>query len=237
MAKTKKKTRAKGKQSDSDVWGKAVSQTLAAVLIFGSICIFLGGLGFGGRLPELLFEGLSQVLGRTSAFLIPFIIGYLAWVKFSVDNKQLPRVKILSGSILILSISIMLDVVGTETAVEFQGGHIGDLVGNFLGHLLSRPLSFVLMLFSSLLSLSFLINVEPKTLIVKLIDFVRAKPLIKTKPSSETTSIRLNNSTSKFKINQSIPAVSQKKEPIKTTNLTTPSSTKSKAKRGSNDQS
>ncbi len=135
MAK-KKKAPARARRSRKEVVDESPKsnyfwrQVYAFILIVLSLFLLLGGFGWGGALPVKLFDIASWLVGLV-AFIVPFVLLYLAINKLKHEEKIIPFVKLLSTLLFVACLAGMMHVfVNPEEASKAAGdGTYGGEVG------------------------------------------------------------------------------------------------------------
>ena len=133
MAKKKKPTKRRSRKEVIDDSPKTTSyfwrQVFAFVLIVLSLFLFLGSFGWGGALPVKLFDLASWAVGLI-AFILPFVLLYLAVHKLKHEEHIIPFVKLLSSFLFVLCLAGMMHVFtpeGQESKAASDGTYGGEL--------------------------------------------------------------------------------------------------------------
>jgi S-DNA-T family DNA segregation ATPase FtsK/SpoIIIE len=179
MAKKKKTTKAKTRKRTKkveDASPKTVSyfwrQVFAFALIIFAIFIFLGGFGMGGKLPMGLFNLTAWLFGF-AAFLVPFVLIFLAIHKLRHEEFMIPISKILSSLLFLVALSGALHVVierdeaAAVAASGTYGGQIGNLVSGVSLSILNEATSFIILLFLAWVGFMLMFGLSPKVLFQK----------------------------------------------------------------------
>ncbi len=163
MAKKKHKSKTKKipvKASPSErsvVWpyvGMVFMVLLAAI-------IGLGSFNTGGKMPIMIFDGFSWLIG-IAAFILPVALVFLVFVKFRNEEHLIPKGRLLALVGFFVSLSAFAHVafvklpdstsVMISEATGGKGGHLGSLIGGVVLDALDKiPAVILLMLISLVL--------------------------------------------------------------------------------------
>jgi S-DNA-T family DNA segregation ATPase FtsK/SpoIIIE len=213
MAKKKKTTRAKRRKSSEkvqDTSPKTVSyfwrQAFAFALIIFAIFIFLGGFGMGGKLPSWLFDATAWLFGF-AAFIVPFILIFLAVHKLRHEEFMIPIGKLLASLLFLVSFSGALHVfIDRNDAAEVAaagtyGGQVGNLVSNIMLSFLNDITAFIVLLFLSWIAIMLMFGLSPKVLFQKFKNlFIRESD-----EQSEPKDVESKDDSKKFQLHESVP--------------------------------
>ncbi len=184
MAKKKKSTKKKKVQSESPelktgsfFW----RQVSAFVLIVIALFILIGGFGLGGVFPVQLFKLSAWFVGY-AAFLVPFVLIFLAVHKFKHEEYQIPFSKLISSLIFLAMLAGMLHVVlDSSNAADFAksgqyGGQIGNGLRSFSLMFLSQTTAFISFFVLGWIAFMFMFGVSPKSMAKKFMRLFEREP-------------------------------------------------------------
>ena len=214
MAKKKKTTRTKARKRTEkvqDTSPKTVNyfwrQMFAFVLIIFAIFIFLGGFGMGGKLPSWLFDASAWLFGFV-AFLVPFVLVFLAVHKLRHEEFMIPISKLLSSLLFLVAFSGALHVfIEPEDASEVAaagtyGGHVGNVVSSVMLSFLNDVTAFIVLLFLTWLGIMLMFGLSPKVLFTKFKSlFIREKA----EEVAEPTHTMSAAEQKQFQLHESVP--------------------------------
>lgn len=170
MAKKKKAAKRKSKSEASTDAPKTTSyfwrQVFSFVLIVISLFLLLGGFGWGGALPIRLFEMASWLVGMI-AFVLPFILLYLAITKLKHEEHIIPFVKLLSSIFFVVCLAGMMHVfIAPEEAQKAAGdgtygGQIGFLASSGLMLFLNSMTAFIAFLVFAWIAFMLMSGLKP----------------------------------------------------------------------------
>ena len=208
MAKKKKTTKAKRKSKKIDETApKTVSyfwrQVYAFALIVLAIFIFLGGFNMGGKLPISLFDITAWLVGFV-AYIIPFVLIFLAIHKLRHEEFMIPIGKLLASLLFIVSLSGALHVflsredANSAAAAGTYGGHVGSIVSGVSLSVLNDVTSFILLLFLAWVGFMLMFGLSPKVLLQKFKNlFIREE--------ADTDLATLKEQPKKLRMNENVP--------------------------------
>ena len=217
MAKKKKTTKAKRKSKKIDETApKTVSyfwrQVYAFALIVLAIFIFLGGFNMGGKLPISLFDITAWLVGFV-AYIIPFVLIFLAIHKLRHEEFMIPIGKLLASLLFIVSLSGALHVflsredANSAAAAGTYGGHVGSIVSGVSLSVLNDVTSFILLLFLAWVGFMLMFGLSPKVLLQKFKNlFIREE--------ADTDLATLKEQPNKLKLNENVPVEHHKEDAL-----------------------
>lgn len=211
----KKKKRGPGRPRKEDVQEEKSGnffwrQVFAFLLVLIAIFILVGGFGWGGALPVKLFDMTSWVLGWT-AYVLPFVLVYLAVQKFRHEEFIIPFSRLLSSVLFLIAIAGMFHVfVSAETASSTasagdNGGNLGKLISSGLLMFLNPATAFIILLFLALTALMFMFDISPR----KIIDWF--KRLFTKEPDTDLNDIKAKDKEHEFRLHEGVPTVHHQK--------------------------
>jgi DNA segregation ATPase FtsK/SpoIIIE, S-DNA-T family len=220
MAKRKKTTK-RIKVKDLDEASKKQSffwrQVTAFILIVLALFILLGGFELGGPLPVKMFEWLAWAFGLV-AYVVPFILIYLAIVKLKSEEHKIPISKIISSLFFLVFLSGMLHVFvdSSESAAAAAkgtyGGEVGHYTSRFLLSFLSPTVAFIVFIVLAWISLMFMLKIPPKSLFIGIANLFRRK-------NKDTDLTSVENSKDNFTVHEGVPVVHHDKADAKAIGL------------------
>ncbi len=222
MAQAKRKAPAKKPVVDnSDFRQAARRQSLAVLVGLLAIFIIIGGFGWGGRAPVLLFDSLAWVIGWSAWFVAPGATIYLAWAKFQQKESIISQPKMLAVITCLLAFNGLLHlfvdpaVAGQLASNGSHGGQAGYLIAEGCQQFLNTPASFVLLLTLAIINLLFVLGVTPRHFIGWLTGHLKSSSL--TQAAQETvgrTAVKdrliPKPKSSGFKLNEGVPIETNK---------------------------
>ncbi len=201
MAKKKKKKPTKKSslkkqlpKEDSAFWPMAG----AILLVLTGFFMLIGAFGFGGKLPEDLFDAAAWLIGW-AAFVAPVALVFFGVHKFQTEDKQIPLEKLLSMSGFLVALAAIFHVLfASENDASSPGGAAGETVGNLILNVLDTvPAAIFFVCFAILaLFLAFNISLEKLKLLKKLFETNNAK---------EDTDLEELKTKSGFKLTEGVP--------------------------------
>lgn len=184
MAKKKKSTKKKKVQSESPelktgsfFW----RQVAAFMLIVLALFVLIGGFGLGGAFPVQLFKVSAWFIGY-AAFLVPFVLIFLAIHKFKHEEYQIPFSKLISSLIFLAMLAGMLHVVlDSSNAADFAksgqyGGQVGNGLRSFSLMFLSQTTAFISFFVLGWIAFMFMFGVSPKSMAKKFMRLFEREP-------------------------------------------------------------
>lgn len=218
MAKKKKRTNKpkkrtkKVKAEDIETVSYFRRQVWAFVLILIGLFILLGSFGIGGTMPVALFNGASWLFGFV-AYLLPFILFYLAVHKLRHEEFLIPAKQLISSIFLLIATAGMLhSAIAREDAASAAsqgtwGGQVGNLTSGLFLNFLNEVTAIIVLLFIAVLSLMVMLNVSIKD---KLQNFIDS---FKKEKDTDLESLAQDKPT-KLKLNESVPVEHHKKDEL-----------------------
>lgn len=169
MAKKKKTaTRRKRKEvvDESPQTNYFWRQVFAFVLIILSLFLLLGGLGWGGALPIKLFDISAWLFGLV-AYVVPFVILYLAINKIRHEERIIPFVKLLSSLLLLICLAGMMHVfvdptqAGKAASDGTYGGEVGYAASKGLLMFLNGMTAFIIFFVFAWIAFMIMAGISP----------------------------------------------------------------------------
>lgn len=222
MAKAKRKPTPKKPANDnSDFRQAARRQSLAVLVGLLAIFIIIGGFGWGGPAPVLLFDSLAWVIGWSAWFVTPGAAIYLAWAKFQQKETVVSQPKLLAIITCLLAFNGLLhlfvdpSLAGQLASSGSHGGQTGYLIAEGCQQFLNAPASFVLLLTLAIINLLFVLGITPRHLIGWLSQRFKqpaAGQVAQEAVGQTTIKERLIPKTkgSEFKLNEGVPVETNK---------------------------
>jgi DNA segregation ATPase FtsK/SpoIIIE, S-DNA-T family len=175
MAKKKKKTtRSRARKSSEAPELKTGSvfwrQIAAVIMIVIGLFILIGGFGWGGLLPIKLYEISSWFLGLV-AFLVPFVLIFLAIHKIRHEENLTPLSKLLSSLLFLAMLAGMLHVVidadeASEAAAKgTYGGQVGYLGSKLFLMFLNQTTAFIVFFVLAWIAFMFMFGIGPRRML------------------------------------------------------------------------
>jgi S-DNA-T family DNA segregation ATPase FtsK/SpoIIIE len=208
MAKKKKTTKKRTKKVD-DTTPKTVSyfwrQVYAFALIVIALFIFIGGFGMGGKLPIGLFDMTAWLVGFV-AYLVPFVLIFLAVHKLRHEEFIIPFGKLLASLLFVVSLAGALHVfldredASQAASVGTHGGHIGSIISGVTLSVLNDITSFIVLLFLAWVGFMLMFGLSPRVLLQKFKNlFIREK--------DEDTDLQTlkDEAPKKLRLNENVP--------------------------------
>jgi S-DNA-T family DNA segregation ATPase FtsK/SpoIIIE len=211
MAKKKKQTKTtrRRKQKDiEDIAPKTVSyfwrQVFAFFLIVVALFILAGGFGWGGRLPVTLFEGAAWAFGLV-AYILPFVLIFLAVHKFRHEEYIIPFSKLLSSVLFMAALAAMLHVFVDRADSQLAasqgtyGGQIGNAISSGLLLFLNSITAFIICFFVTWLGFMLMFGISPKRMIAPLLN------IFKKDKDTDLSDLNKAESEHAFKLHEGVP--------------------------------
>lgn len=166
-----------------------------------AVFLLLGGFGAGGALPVNLFNGAYWAFGWT-AYLVAFVLGFLAILKFTSEDRRIPLDRFTSMVIFLLASAVtahtMFVSINEAGNTGGHGGYFGEVIGNAVLLALNKVPSTLFFGVLAILALFFAFRISPKVLLSL------AKPF-RRKPKEQDTDLKVLKEESKFKLNEGVP--------------------------------
>lgn len=228
MAKKRKKTSRK-KAATRKVASKPSSnspflrQAFAFILALISLFIVIGGFGWGGPLPEKLFDMVGWAFGLAAIFAAPGMLLYLAVLKIKHEDNIIPFAKLMSSLVGMTMLSGMLHIyverdISAEVASGGQyGGMAGHLISTLFLSFLSNTVAFILLVTLMCISFLFVFGIDPKRFLQFILSLFRRKEKEEGDPTSakEITNLaqlKQKKDAHAFKLHEGVPVESNKHE-------------------------
>ena len=209
----KKKKRGPGRPRKEEVKAEKepnlfLRQVYAVLLIVFAVLILMGGFGWGGNLPIKLFDATGWLFGA-AAFVVPFVLIYLAVHKFKHEEYKIPFKRLFFSVIVLFGLSGMFHIfvdpnMASSVASEGKnGGHIGMLIASGLLMFLNNVTAFILLLFITLVALIYAFDGSLRQIFSKLT----------TRPEKEqdTDMGKLKEKEHQFQLHEGVPTVHHQK--------------------------
>lgn len=216
MAKKKKTTKAKKRTKKVDETApKTVSyfwrQMFAFALIIVAIFIFLGGFGMGGKLPIGLFDMTAWTLGFV-AFLVPFVLIFLAIHKLRHEEFMIPIGKLLASILFLVALAGALHVfisredASSAAANGTYGGQVGNITSSVMLNVLNDVTAFIVLLFLAWLGFMLMFGLSPRVL------FQKFKNLFIRESDEDEVLQPASDAPKKLNLNENVPVEHHKEE-------------------------
>jgi len=211
MAKKKRGRKPKSKGEEPKKSSPFWRQVYAFLLIVLALFILLGGFGTGGPFPLWIFERSAWLFGM-AAYFLPFIIVYLAVLKFRSEGHVIPFAKLVSSLFMPTLLAGMLHIFvdresSGQAAAEGQyGGQIGHFVSSLLLGFLNSSTAFVLLVVLVLIAFLFTFGIAPKTFVNWLIGLFRRE---KNEEDTDMAALKAR-AEHKLAVNEAVPVVHHK---------------------------
>jgi DNA segregation ATPase FtsK/SpoIIIE, S-DNA-T family len=199
MAKKKKSNRKKKIEEveKSTFWPLAA----AIIMMLTAVFILLGGFSAGGPLPEALFGGIFWAFGWT-AYVVPFLLLFLAVLKFTNEEGRIPLNKLMSILAFMVLLSSWFHVGfgsqdGLGAVTDGRGGEVGALVGNITLNAITKLPASVMFFVLSVLAFFLSFNISPK-IILEFFDRFK-------KDEQDTDLAELKEKAPTFTLNEGVP--------------------------------
>src|SRR5690606_7908374 len=130
----KKDKEVKASSTPDGFWRQATAFVLGAVL---APLLLLAMFGLGGSLPVGLLDGTKWLIGR-AAFLAPFVLIFIAAIKFRSDDHKLPRSSFWGVLLFLMSLTglLHLPVERVNSSEVAQAGGGGGMMGSVTNSIL-----------------------------------------------------------------------------------------------------
>lgn len=219
MAKKKKTTKRKSRKAEVSEAPKTTSyfwrQVFAFILIVLSLFLFLGGFGWGGALPVRLFDGASWAVGMI-AFILPFVLLYLAVHKLKHEEHIIPFVKLLSSILFVVCLAGMMHVFIDPSEAQkaaadgTYGGQIGFLASSGLLLFLNSMTAFVAFLLFAWIAFMLMSGLKPSQMFGFLL-----KPFKREKSDADTdlSDIKKKEKEHEFQMHAGVPVEHHERKP------------------------
>jgi DNA segregation ATPase FtsK/SpoIIIE, S-DNA-T family len=140
-------------------------QVMAFMALVFALVLILAIIGAGGGAPSEIFKAFRALTGLV-AFVIPFIIIYLALKKMFAESNMLP-VSVHFGFVsFVAGASAMVStIMSKDVKVENAGGEIGRTFSQTALNFLHPVAAFFVFLSLTVVSLMFIFKIQPKKLI------------------------------------------------------------------------
>jgi S-DNA-T family DNA segregation ATPase FtsK/SpoIIIE len=211
MAKRKgvKKSAGKGAKkgpAKHGVPGGFWQQVVALIAIVFALVLVMAIAGVGGAAPSEIFGAFKTLIGLI-AYIIPFIIIYLAVKKMFAENNVLP-VSVHFGfvSFVAASSAMVATTLSEKSNVKNAGGEIGRTLSETVLNFLHPVAAFFVFMSLTVISLMFIFKIQPKRLIEFIGNLFKARENTRVKDREEgevEKGFGLNNPT-KIKLNRGV---------------------------------
>ena len=217
---------AAGAQDNSDFRQAARRQSLAILVGLLAIAIIVGGFGWGGPGPTMLFDGLAWLIGWSAWIIAPGAAIFLAWTKFHQQNQPLGQQKLLAIITGLLAVNGLLHLpvdpaIASDVAQSgSHGGQIGYWLAAGCREFLNTPASFILLLTLAMINLLMVLGTTPRHFFSWLAGHFRSRQLAKEAAETGLGPVRerlLPERETKpaFRLHKGVPAET-KSRPVKT---------------------
>lgn len=213
MAKRKKKKSSKKDSKKQESTTPDGFWRQATAFFFGFILaplLLLAMFGFGGSLPVSLFNWAKWLIGG-AAYLAPFVLLFIAAIKFRAEDHKLPRSSFWGILLFLMSLTglLHLSVDRAESSEIAAEGGGGGMLGNFTDSILFPLLDIVgtaiVLLGVGVLALLFILKVPVKDFLRAMLKPFRGKPKAQDDSSTDTPSKHEGN----FQLNEGVPIEKQ----------------------------
>lgn len=181
-------------------------QVIAFMALVFALVLILAIVGAGGGAPNEIFKAFRSLIGLI-AFIIPFIIIYLALKKMFAENNILP-VSVHFGfvSFVAASSAMVAVTLKEDSRVANSGGEIGRTLAETTLNFLHPVAAFFVFLSLTVVSLMFIFKIQPKKLIEMILKLFKPRENTKVKQHDEAEDdSRLGFSKpSKIKLNRGV---------------------------------
>lgn len=182
-------------------------QVIAFMALVFALVLILAIVGAGGGAPNEIFKAFRSLIGLI-AFIVPFIIIYLALKKMFADGNILP-VSVHFGfvSFVAASSAMVAVTLNEKSKVANSGGEIGRTLSETTLNFLHPVAAFFVFLSLTVVSLMFIFKIQPKKLIELIMKLFKPSENTKVKQhsDSEEDDSRLGFSKpSKIKLNRGV---------------------------------
>ncbi|MDB5164250.1 MAG: cell division FtsK/SpoIIIE [Candidatus Saccharibacteria bacterium] len=203
MAKKKKQKRKKVDQAPSEQ-ATFAPYAVGLLLMVAALFLLMGGFGTGGTLPKELFRATYWLFG-VAAFLLPVILAYFGFIKFTTEEKKIPLLKLVSMLALLVSGASWF-YVGFATPDALgptdigPGGKVGQGIGHGVLGALDKMPAAILFFVLALLAFFFTFGISPKILL-RLGDLFKRAP----KEEGELADLKQHAEHTNFTLNEGVP--------------------------------
>jgi S-DNA-T family DNA segregation ATPase FtsK/SpoIIIE len=211
MAKKKKTTRKKKVQKEtpelktgSYFW----RQVTAFIMIVLALFVLIGGFGLGGTFPVHLFKTSAWFVGY-GAFLVPFVLIFLAIAKFKHEEYQIPFSKLVTSLIFLAMLAGMLHVVlDAGNAADYAkagqyGGQVGYGLRNFSLMFLSQTTAFISFFVLGWIAFMFMFGLSPKRMAKSFMSMFKRE---QREPDTDLRELKAKGETDKgFQLHEGVP--------------------------------
>lgn len=181
-------------------------QVIAFMALVFALVLILAIVGAGGGAPNEIFKVFRTLIGLI-AFIIPFIIIYLALKKMFAENNVLP-VSVHFGfvSFVVASSAMVAVTLSEKTRVENSGGEVGKTISQSTLNFLHPVAAFFVFLSLTVVSLMFIFKIQPKKLIELIMKLFKPRENTKVKQhqEGEEAADAAINKPSKLKLNRGV---------------------------------
>jgi S-DNA-T family DNA segregation ATPase FtsK/SpoIIIE len=204
MAKKKKSSKRRSSkkfQESSKKTNYFWRQIFVIILIILAVFLFLGGFGWGGILPVKLFDIGNWAFGL-AAYLLPFVLIFLAVKKFKNDEYLIPFVSLAASFAFMMCLAGMLHVFveRSESAAAAgkgtYGGEVGHLASTGLLTFLNSTTAFILFFIFGWVAFMLMFGISPKKMI---------KSLLTPFKNPKDKDLETIKTETEFKINEGVP--------------------------------
>lgn len=181
-------------------------QVMAFMALVFALVLILAIIGAGGGAPSEMFKVFRSLTGLV-AFVIPFIIIYLAIKKMFADNSILP-VSVHFGfvSFVAAASAMVATVLNEESKVANAGGEIGRTLSETTLNFLHPIAAFFVFLSLTVVALMFIFKIQPKMLVEFILSLFKPRENTKLKQhedGEESSGLGFVRPT-KIKLNQGV---------------------------------
>jgi len=179
-------------------------QIIAFMALVFALVLILAIVGAGGGAPNEIFGAFRSLIGLI-AFIIPFIIIYLALKKMFAENNVLP-ISVHFGfvSFVVASSAMVAVTLSDKTRVENSGGEIGKTISQSTLNFLHPVAAFFVFLSLTVVSLMFIFKIQPKKLIELIMKLFKPRENTKVKQHEDGEEATALNKPSKLKLNRGV---------------------------------
>ncbi len=232
MAKKKKKTSTRKRKSATEAPELKTGslfwrQIFAVVLIVIALFILIGGFGWGGILPIKLFDITSWFFGLV-AFLVPFVLIFLAIQKINHEEKLIPFSKLISSLVFLTMLAGMVhvflekDEAALAASKGTYGGQVGYLISKLFLLFLNQMTAFIIFFVLAWIAFMFMFGIGPRRMLGALMAPFRPEP----KTDSDLEDLKKNEKG--FQLHEGVPVEHHDKDEKPVAKLTTLKNTASK---------
>jgi S-DNA-T family DNA segregation ATPase FtsK/SpoIIIE len=206
MAKKKRRTQKRKTAKKEELQGPNYfwRQVFVFAMVVAALFLLVGGFGWGGILPVKLFSGASWLLGLV-AYLLPFVIIFLAVQKYKHEEFMIPFMKLFASFLFLVCLAGMVHVFidRSESALAASqgtyGGEIGHLASSGLLLFLNSTTAFILFFVLAWLAFMMMFGIAPKKMLSTLANLFRYKK------SSDTDLAELKAKDDSFQVHEGVP--------------------------------